>query len=89
MSGAFLDWLRDELPTAGSHRLYFDHGNQGLDALYGPLQARMDAIAREKGYREGLDYQSRYFPGASHDESFWRSRLGLPLAFLLGQKAGS
>ena len=87
MSGAFLAWLRDELPPAGSHRVYFDHGDQGLDALYAPFQTRMDAIAGEKGYREGVDYQSRFFPGANHDESFWRARLGLPLAFLLGAKS--
>jgi len=89
MSGAVLDWLRESLPRAGSHRLYFDHGDQGLDALYGPFQTRMDAIARDKGYREGQDYLSRPFPGASHDEAAWRARLDLPLTFLLGQESSS
>ena len=88
MSGACLDWLRDRLPPAGSHRLYFDHGDRGLDVLYGPFQSQMDAIAKEKGYGPA-DFRSFYFPGTDHNESFWRARLGLPLVFLLGPLAGS
>ena len=88
MSAACLDWLRERLPRAGGHRLYFDHGDRGLDALYGPLQSQMDAIAKEKGYGPA-DYRSFYFPGTDHNESSWRARLGLPLGFLLGASAGS
>jgi pimeloyl-ACP methyl ester carboxylesterase len=84
MADAFLGWLGETLPRAGRHRLYFDRGDQTLDALYGPFQARMDEIARTKGYREGHDYRSERFPGSSHDEAAWRARLALPLAFLLG-----
>jgi enterochelin esterase-like enzyme len=87
-SGAFLEWLGETLPPAGSHRLYFDHGDQGLDAFYGPFQSRMDAIASAKGYKDG-DYRSLAFPGQDHNEAFWRARLGLPLDFLLGRKTGS
>jgi enterochelin esterase-like enzyme len=85
MADAFLAWLEESLPRAGHHRLYFDHGDQTLDALYGPFQARMNEIARRKGYG-ARDYRAEGFPGASHDEAAWRARLAGPLAFLLSRK---
>lgn len=84
---AFLDWLAERLPAAGSHRLYFDHGSLGLDALYAPYQNRMDALAAGKGYRDGGDYLSRVFAGADHNERAWRRRLAVPLQFLLPPRA--
>lgn len=33
-------------------RLYFDHGSEGLDALYPPFQRTIDALCRGAGYRE-------------------------------------
>lgn len=83
MAAAYLDWLRGHLPQAGTHRLYFDHGTRGLDALYGPLQQRVDRLLEAKGYRSGVDWTTRVFPGAAHDESAWRERLAIPLTFLL------
>jgi enterochelin esterase-like enzyme len=80
---AYLDWLRLHLPPPGTHRLYFDHGTEHLDSLYGPYQARMDAIVAERGYRPGVDVLSLTFPGATHNEPAWRARLAEPLAFLL------
>jgi predicted alpha/beta superfamily hydrolase len=44
LSAAVLGWFDANLPRAGAHRLYFDHGTLGLDRLYAPYQARMDAI---------------------------------------------
>jgi enterochelin esterase-like enzyme len=85
MADAFLGWLADSLPRAGRHRLYFDHGDQTLDALYGPFQARMNEIAARKGYRAARDYRSEAFPGSPHDESAWRARLAIPLSFLLAK----
>jgi enterochelin esterase-like enzyme len=88
LAAPFLDWLAGHLPPAGRHRLYFDHGDQPpLDGWYAPYQRRMDAIAAEKGYRDGIDYQSRVFAGATHDESAWRARLAVPLRFLLAASA--
>jgi enterochelin esterase-like enzyme len=83
-AGAWLDWLGENLPRAGRHRLYFDHGSLGLDRLYGPYQLRMDALALARGYRSGHDYLSLDFPGADHNETAWRQRLDRPLGFLLG-----
>ncbi|MDE1928294.1 MAG: hypothetical protein KGI36_14050, partial [Burkholderiales bacterium] len=63
--------------------LYFDHGTRGLDALYGPYQQQVDRLLEAKGYRRGIDWTTRVFPGAAHDESYWRARLAIPLTFLL------
>ena len=83
MAGAWQAWLAGHLPRAGRHRLYFDHGTLGLDAHYGPWQARMDALAHARGYRDGVDYLSRVLDGADHNERAWRARLAEPLTFLL------
>ncbi|HEX5682397.1 MAG TPA: alpha/beta hydrolase-fold protein [Ideonella sp.] len=76
-------WLAEALPPAGRHRLYFDHGDRHLDALYAPHQRAVDALAVARGYRRGIDLQSRVFPGADHHERAWRARLGPALAWLL------
>lgn len=83
MAAAYRDWLCEHLPAAGQHRLYFDHGTQGLDGLYGPLQQKVDVLLAAKGYRTGIDWTTRVFAGAPHDESAWRERLAIPLTFLL------
>ena len=78
-----VDALAAALPPPGSHRLYFDHGSEGLDADYEPFQRRMDEHMRRAGYREGYDWQSLTFAGADHNEAAWHARLHLPLRFLL------
>jgi predicted alpha/beta superfamily hydrolase len=80
---SFRDWLRTALPPAGVHRLYFDHGTINLDRLYAPHQDKIDALVRDKGYREGVDTLTRVTAGADHNEPAWRARLAVPLTFLL------
>lgn len=88
VADAFLDWVARKLPPPGAARLYFDHGDQGLDRFYAPFQARMDAILRRRGYVQGRDVESLVFPGATHNEDSWRARIDRPLRFLLGRRAG-
>jgi pimeloyl-ACP methyl ester carboxylesterase len=83
LSAAVLGWYDANLPRAGAHRLYFDHGTQGLDRLYAPYQARMDAIGAAKGYVAGRDWFSKAAPGADHSETAWNARLPDALGFLL------
>lgn len=85
--GRVVDWLADHLPAPGSHRLYFDHGDLGLDAEYAPHQARMDAHLRRAGWTEGDDWMSRAFEDAEHNEAAWQARLEVPLRFLLRPQA--
>jgi hypothetical protein len=78
-----LAYMRAKLPDPASHRLYFDYGTATLDALYPPLQAKADAVMREKGY-SAANWQTRAFPGAEHSENAWAARLDVPLLFLFG-----
>jgi predicted alpha/beta superfamily hydrolase len=79
-------WVREALPPAGEHRLYFDFGSAGLDALYEPFQQQVDEIMRQKGYAHGIDWLTCSFPGADHNEAAWRARVDIPLEFLLKVK---
>jgi predicted alpha/beta superfamily hydrolase len=84
-AAAYFDWLARKLPRAGRHKLYFDHGDATLDALYAPYQQQVDGIVRAKGYRAGVDWISQVFPGADHSETAWRERVEVPLRFLLSR----
>jgi len=83
LAEAYLAWLAVHLPSAGSHRLYFDHGTLNLDSLYAPFQQQADVLLAKKGYRQGVDWMTKVFPGADHNEQSWRERLHIPLQFLL------
>jgi Putative esterase len=83
LSAAVLGWFDANLPRAGAHRLYFDHGTLGLDRLYAPYQSRVDSIGAAKGYGQGKDWMSKAAPGADHNESAWQARLPAALRFVL------
>ena len=80
---AFVRYMRDHLPDPASHRLYFDYGDQGLDALYPSLHIKVDAVMKAKGFSE-KNWITRYFPGENHSEQAWNKRLHIPMLFLLG-----
>ncbi len=86
--GVIIDWLNDHWPTAGDHRIYFDHGTEDFDATYEPYQKQMDEVMRKYGYTEGEDWITRRFDGAGHSAEAWRERLHIPLKFLLGKPTG-
>ena len=83
--GAAIDYFGKHLPDPATHRLYFDHGTATLDAAYAPYQQRMDQAMQQAGYRNGVNWVSREFPGADHSEKSWRKRVEVPLRFLLGR----
>jgi enterochelin esterase-like enzyme len=83
--GCVIDWFGAHLPDPGTHRLYLDHGTATLDAKYPPYQARMDAVLRAGGYREGDNWITRRFEGAEHNEAAWKARVEIPLRFLLAR----
>jgi len=82
----FMRYLRETLPEAGAHKLYFDHGGAGLDQQYAPYQAEADALIKAKGYQEGVDFQSLFFENDDHNELFWSARLHLPMTFLFASQ---
>ena len=82
-----VDVLAQALPPPGAHRLYFDFGTEGLDALYEPYQQRMDSHLQALGYTPEVDWITRKFPGADHTEIAWRARVDIPLRLLLRASA--
>jgi predicted alpha/beta superfamily hydrolase len=83
--GAVIQWLGNHWPSAGAHRVYFDHGTETYDANYGPYQKQMDEVMRQHGYTDGEDWTTLRFDGADHSPKAWRERLHVPLKFLLGK----
>lgn len=81
---ALFNYFRVNLPEPSTHRIYFDHGDQDLDAFYPPMQEQVDAIMRERGYDE-RQWLTEQFPGKGHSEDAWRDRLAIPLRFLVGE----
>jgi enterochelin esterase-like enzyme len=83
VSSAFERYLAPALPDPRTHRLYFDHGTETLDAIYKQYQDRVDAVVVKRGYRQGANWLTRNFPGQKHNEISWASRVEIPLQFLL------
>lgn len=79
---AFVEYLKASLPDAKNHKIYFDAGDQTLDALYPPIQNRVDDVMRARGYTK-KHWITIYDPGADHSESSWKKRLDIPIGFLL------
>ncbi len=82
---AFVRYLEKNLPDPKSHKLYFDYGDQTLDALYPPLQQKVDVVMKVKGFT-ARNWMTKAFPGESHSEQSWRKRLAIPLQFLTAKK---
>jgi predicted alpha/beta superfamily hydrolase len=78
---ALLAWVERDFPEPRGQRIYMDRGDQTLDAWYPPLQTRVDALMRDKGYGRG-DWLSLAFPGTEHSEKSWSARLHVPMQFL-------
>ncbi len=81
----FFSYLKKHLPSPGQHQIYFDHGTETLDSMYASLQFEVDAIMKQKKYRRS-QWISRSWPGQDHSEKSWRSRLEVPVSFLLKRK---
>lgn len=81
---AFLAYMHKALPNPKHHKIYFDYGDQTLDAMYPPLQKKVDALMQEKGFTK-KSWMTRFFPGQDHSENAWKNRFEIPLQFLLGK----
>lgn len=81
---AFIQYLSSNLPDPKTHRIYFDCGDQTLDALYPPIQKQVDGVMIAHGYT-GKSWETHYYPGKDHSEKAWNERLEVPLKFLLKQ----
>jgi hypothetical protein len=80
---AFYSYIDQHLAIFKSHKIYFDYGDQTLDALYAPFQNHVDSLFIYKGKISNKNYQSRFFPGENHSEKSWSKRFDIPLQFFL------
>lgn len=78
---AFIAYLDKNLPSPKTHKIYFDCGDQTLDAMYPQIQKRVDSLMLEKGYN-AANWMTKFFPGNDHSEKSWTRRLNIPLEFL-------
>ena len=78
-----MDYLRTTLKPNGS-KIYMDRGDQTLDAQYPKYQDRLDRMFKDAGW-DDAHYVSKVYPGLSHVEDSWASRLDVPVLFLLGK----
>jgi len=83
VSSAFERYLAPALPDPATHKLYFDHGSETLDANYARYQDRVDRVVRRRGYLQWQTTLSLSYPGEKHNEISWASRVMVPLQFLL------
>lgn len=82
-ASAVTDYFTPQLPPACRQRRYFDHDPAGLDAFYPPFQVALDRRLPARGCRPDVDWVTRRFPGATHDENACRWRAHLSPGFLL------
>lgn len=66
----------------GRFRLYIDSGTEGIQND-GVAETREFAeLARQKGWREGVDFEHFEDIGAAHNEAAWRKRAWRPMQFI-------
>lgn len=80
---AYAKYLQSTRP-ANSYKIYFDCGDQTVDAYYQETQPIVNKAYAENGW-DNDHFQYLFFPGKAHDEKDWRARLDKPLLFLLGK----
>lgn len=79
----FAEYIRSRLPELKENTIYFDYGDQTLDAMYPPYQAMVDQVMKE--YPTEL-WRSKFFPGADHSEKAWSKRFGDVLIYLCSKE---
>jgi predicted alpha/beta superfamily hydrolase len=79
---SLMKYLNKKLPDPNNHKIYFDCGDQTLDAMYPKIQMQADSLMKSKGYAES-NWVTKYFSGDDHSERSWSKRLHIPIAFLL------
>ena len=76
---AYLEYLRTKLPS--DRLLYMDRGDCAIDTPYAEPQEAINQMIQTLGWPES-QFMYRFFPGHSHSENDWRSRLDIPVQFM-------
>jgi predicted alpha/beta superfamily hydrolase len=80
---AFYTYLKNNIPDAKTHKLYFDYGTETLDTLYEPYQLEVNVILKQKNYVELKNLLIKKFEEADHSEKAWADRVYMPVVFML------
>jgi enterochelin esterase-like enzyme len=78
----FFTYLNKNLPSAKTHKIYFDYGTETLDKFYLPYQHTISEVLKAKGYDES-NSRNLKFEGHDHSENSWNQRFQIPVEFLL------
>jgi predicted alpha/beta superfamily hydrolase len=84
-AASVLDFVRAEKGKSRDVKFYFDCGGANGDRSLKPGMDELMGILNEKGYREGIDYQTFYDAKAEHSERAWAARVWRPLVFFFGK----
>jgi predicted alpha/beta superfamily hydrolase len=89
-SSSLLPYFENILPDPDTHRIYMDMGGKefsdpGQDHRLQEMQSIFDQFARRAGYQENHNLLSLFFPNHQHSEQFWRTRIDIPIKFLLNE----
>ena len=79
---AFRRYLATSAMRPATNRLYIDHGDKTLDGSYAPYTDKLVPMLHSLGWRDGPNFEFRTFAGAEHNETAWRQRIDIPLAFI-------
>ncbi len=82
---AAMQYLSQNLPAPGTHRIYTDRGDDWLDSLYAPAHRFAAEVIRERGYG-AANAMTPIFDGTGHSEGDWAARLEIVLEFLMGKR---
>ena len=79
-----LKYLNDNLPLHQNHKIYLNYGTENLDPNYKPNQQQAALIMKLKDY-PAVNWITKTFAGASHNERPWNKRFYVSLKFLFGK----
>ena len=80
---ALVQFLVDQLPKPGNHKIWSDCGTLELDAAYPPFHAVFVEKMLGKGWRYHEDFVHAIYPFTGHNELWWAGRVEHPINFWL------
>lgn len=81
----FAQAIVEALPIG--HKIWMSRGDKGLDKEYPPLQSYVDALMRERGFKD--NFESKVYKRSGHNERSWAKYLHEPLRFWLKTGLGA
>lgn len=80
---AFLHYMNQNIPNHENHKIYFDHGTEGLDAMYTIHQLNINDAMRDAGFVDNKNLKTRVYEGHDHNAASWTLRLDEVFTFLM------